>query len=146
MGWSREGLEGWTEHWHLMVDGSTLKTKLMVERSSGLMVFVAIILVLLVVLANLAMLVPWSAFSGRRPVEPGFAGWIAALLFALIPLRINLPGAPPIGAWIDALVFYWVEVIMLFAMAIFVTAWFRFRDEPDYTELREAQARRRRLP
>ena len=110
------------------------------------MVFVAIILVLLVVLANLARLVAWSAFSGRRPVEPGFAGWIAALLFALIPLRINLPGAPPIGAWIDALVFYWVEVIMLFAMAIFVTAWFRFRDEPDYTELREAQARRRRLP
>jgi uncharacterized membrane protein YhaH (DUF805 family) len=140
----RDGLEGWTEHWNLTVDGPTLKTKLMVERSGGLMVFVAIILVLLVVIANLALLVAWSAFTARRPVEPGYASWLSALLFALIPLRVNLPGAPPIGAWIDALVFYWVEVVLLFAMAIFIVAWFRYRDVPEYAELHAAQARRRR--
>lgn len=140
----REGLEGWTEHWRLTVDGSTLKTKLMIERSGGLMVFVAIILILLIVIANLALLVAWSAFTARRPVEPPFASWLSALLFALIPLRVNLPGAPPIGAWMDALVFYWVEVVLLFAMAIFIVAWFRFRDVPDYSELLAAQRRRRR--
>lgn len=139
----REGLEGWTQHWNLSVEGPTLKTKLMVERSGGLKVFVAIILVLLVVIANLALLVSWSAFSARRPVEPPFASWLAALLFALIPLRANLPGAPPIGAWIDALVFYWVEVVLLVAMVLFVMAWFRYRDVPEYVELHAAQAKRR---
>lgn len=139
----REGLEGWTEHWNLTVVGSTLKTKLMIERSGGLLAFVSIVLILLVVVANLALLVAWSAFTARRPVEPGYASWLAALLFAVIPLRVNLPGAPPIGAWIDAVVFFWVEVAVLFAMAIFIAAWFRFRDVPDYSELRAARARRR---
>lgn len=140
----RDGLEGWTEHWRLTADGSTLKTTLMIERAGGLKIFVAIILVLLVVIANLALLVAWSVFTARRPVEVGYASWLSALLFALIPLRINLPGAPPIGAWIDALVFYWVEVVLLFSMAIFIVAWFRYRDVPDYSELRAAQQKRRR--
>lgn len=136
------GMEGWTEHWNLTVDGPTLKTKLMLERSGGLLVFVAIVLILLVVVANLAILVAWSAITARRPIEPGFASWLAALLFALIPLRVNLPGAPPIGAWIDALVFFWVEIAVLVAMATFIAAWFRFRDVPDYSEIYEARARR----
>jgi hypothetical protein len=140
----RDVLEGWTDHWDLMVEGSTLKTTLMLERSGALLVYVAIVLVLLAVVASLALLVAWSSFTGRRPVEPGYASWLAALLFALIPLRVNLPGAPPIGAWIDALVFFWVEVVVLFAMAIFIVAWFRYRDEPDYSALRAAQAARRR--
>lgn len=138
------GLDGWTDYWNLTASGPTLKTKLVVERSGGLLVFVAIVLVLLVVIANLALLVAWSSFTARRPVEPGFAGWIAALLFALIPLRVNLPGAPPIGAWIDALVFFWVQIVMLSAMAIFIAAWFRYRDVPDYSELLASQAARRR--
>lgn len=140
----RDGLDGWTEHWNLTASGPTLKTKLVIQRSGGLLAFVGIILVLLVVIANLALLVAWSAFTGRRPVEPGYASWLAALLFALIPLRVNLPGAPPIGAWIDALVFFWVEVVMLAAMVIFIAAWFRYRDIPDYSELRAARAARRR--
>ncbi|MFM9034355.1 MAG: DUF4436 family protein [Mycobacterium sp.] len=143
--WSapRDGLEGWTEYWDLTVDGSTLKTTLKIERSGGLKVFVAIILMLLVVIATLALLVAWSAFTARRPVEPPFAGWLAVLLFALVPLRVNLPGAPPIGAWIDALAFFWIEVVVLASMAIFIAAWFRYRDVPNYTELREARAKRR---
>lgn len=140
----RDVLEGWSDHWDLRVEGSTLKTTLTLERSGSVLVFVAIVLVLLAVVASLALLVAWSAFTGRRPVEPGYASWLAALLFALIPLRVNLPGAPPIGAWIDALVFFWVEVVVLFSMVIFIAAWFRYRDEPDYSELLAAQAARRR--
>ena len=135
--------EGWTEHWNLVADGPTLKAQLTLERSGGLLAFVAIVLALLVVLSNLAILVVWSAISGRRPVEPGFAGWLAVLLFAVIPLRINLPGAPPIGAWIDAVLFYWIEIALLVSMAVFMIAWFRFRDIPDYSELHEARSRRR---
>lgn len=58
-------------------------------------------------------------------------------------MRVNLPGAPPIGAWIDAIVFYWVELAVLASMAAFVIAWFRYRDIPDYSELEDARAKRR---
>lgn len=137
-----DGPEGWTEHWKLSAEGPTLKAKLSVERAGGLQFFVAIVLLLLVVIAVLAVLVAWSAIAGHRPVETGYAGWLAVLLFAIIPLRINLPGAPPIGAWIDAVVFYWIEVAVLASLAVFVIAWFRFNDRPDYTKLHEARARR----
>lgn len=140
----RDVLEGWADHWDLSVDGSTLNTTLMLERSGALRAFVALVLILMAVVANLAVLVAWASFTGRRPVEPGYASWLAALLFALIPLRVNLPGAPPIGAWIDAVVFFWVEVLLLFSMALFIAAWFRYRDVPDYSELHAARAARRR--
>ena len=33
----------------------------------------------------------------------------------MVPLRINLPGAPPIGVWMDVLVFYWVVMALMVA-------------------------------
>ena len=91
-----KGLEGWTENWDLLAEGHVLKAKLDMDRSGGALAFVFIILTLLVIIANLAILVAWSGYTARRPIETGFAGWLTALLFALIPLRTNLPGAPPI--------------------------------------------------
>jgi hypothetical protein len=58
------------------------------------------------------------------------AGWFAALLFALVPLRTNMPGAPPIGAWLDVAIFYWVELALLIAMAVFIGSWLRYRKPP----------------
>lgn len=139
-----KGLEGWTEDWNLVAEGHTLKVKLLMERSGGALAFVTIVLLLLIVIANLAILIAWSAYTARRPVENGFAGWLTALLFALIPLRINLPGAPPIGAWIDAVVFYWIEIAILVALVAYIAAWFKYHDVPDYTELNAAKAARRR--
>lgn len=139
-----KGLDGWTENWTMAGDGHVLKARLLMTRSGGVLAFVSIVLTLLVVIANLAILVAWSAFTGRRPVESGFAGWLTALLFALIPLRINLPGAPPIGAWLDAVVFFWIEIAILVALVFFVAAWFRYHDVPDYTELNAAKAARRK--
>ncbi|MGI9124200.1 MAG: DUF4436 family protein [Mycobacterium sp.] len=139
-----KGLEGWTEDWTATADGPTLKVKLLMGRSGGVLAFVTIVLLLLIAIANLAILIAWSAYTGRRPVESGFAGWLTALLFALIPLRINLPGAPPIGAWIDAMVFFWIEIAILVALVSFIAAWFRYHDVPDYTELHAAKAARRR--
>jgi hypothetical protein len=44
---------------------------------------------------------------------------------------------------VDAVLFYWIEIALLASMAVFMIAWFRFRDTPDYTELHEARSRRR---
>ena len=138
-----KGLEGWTENWDLSTDGPVVKLRLIMDRSGGSLAFVFIVLTLLVIIANLAILVAWSGYTARRPVETGFAGWLTALLFALIPLRTNLPGAPPIGAWIDAMVFYWIEIAVLASLVTYIAAWFKYHDIPDYTQLNAAKAARR---
>ena len=49
------------------------------------------------------------------------AALMTALLFALIPLRGFFPGQPPLGSWIDVLVFFWVELIVMICVAAVVT-------------------------
>jgi hypothetical protein len=53
-------------------------------------------------------------------LELSVASWMTALLFALIPLRGFLPGSPPLGSWIDVLVFFWVELILMLSVAAVV--------------------------
>ena len=136
------GLVGWTERWTLRGDGSTLSVKLIIERSGAVVGAVAVIVFLVLVMATLSAMVAWSVASARRPLEATMAGWFAAMLFALIPLANFMPGAPPVGAWIDVVVFMWAEIVLLVSMAVFVISWFRFREPPDYSSLR----RRREEP
>jgi hypothetical protein len=80
-----------------------------------------LILLLMVILAAIAVLVTGSATRGRMKLELSVASWMTALLFALIPLRGFLPGDPPLGSWIDVLVFFWVELILMLSVAGVVT-------------------------
>lgn len=125
-----DGLQGWSEVWVAEADNNTLSALLTVKRSGGMLTFVLVILSLMVVIAVLASLVARSVVLKRRPIEVGMTSWFAALLFALIPLRTNLPDAPPIGAWIDVAVFYWVEITLLIAMSVFVGSWLKYRKPP----------------
>lgn len=134
------GLQGWTESWNYSlsdqrvgqaVAGDTLMLQLTVKRGGGVLAFVLVVLTLMVVTAVLAGVVARSVARRRRPIEATMAGWFAALLFALVPLRTNLPGAPPIGAWLDVAIFFWVELALLIAMAVFIGSWLRFRRPPE---------------
>lgn len=131
------GLVGWAEHWNLVGAGSSLNVRLVLERSGAIIAAVTVVVFLVLAMAALAASVSWSVATGRRPLETTFAGWFAALLFALIPLQNFLPGAPPIGAWIDVFVFLWVEIILLTSMGVFIISWFRFRERPDYPHLKK---------
>ena len=64
------------------------------------------------------------------------ASWFAALLFARVPLRTNMPGAPPIGVWIDFLVFLWVLIMLMISLAVFVGSWLVFTPEPEVSDRR----------
>lgn len=112
---------------------STGATVLVVTlRRAGSTIAISLLLLsLMVVLGVLALLVARAVGQRRRKVEATMAGWFAAMLFALIPLRTNLPGAPPLGAWIDYVVFFWVEVTLMLALASFVDAWLRMGPSPD---------------
>ena len=133
------GLQGWKEDWQYSLSeqpvgqaaaGDTLMLQLVVKRGGGVLAFVLVVLGLMVVTAVLSALVARSVARKRRPIEATMAGWFAALLFALVPLRTNMPGAPPIGAWLDVAIFYWVELALLIAMAVFIGSWLRFRKPP----------------
>jgi hypothetical protein len=129
------GLAGWTERWKVIGDASTLYVELNISRSGAVLGAVGAIVFLMIAMACLAATVAWSTATGRRPVEPTFAGWFAAMLFALIPLQSFLPGVPPVGAWIDVCIFLWVEIVLLASMGVFILSWFRYRGRPDYSGL-----------
>ena len=88
-----------------------------------------LLLLLMVVLATIAILVTGSATRGRLKLELSVASWMTALLFALIPLRGFFPGTPPLGSWMDILVFFWVELILMLSVAaVAATILVRARD------------------
>lgn len=116
---------GWTERWSITSGDSVLLWEYSLKRSGGVLIFVAVVLAMMAVLAIAALSVSIRVFRKPGTIEATMAGWQAALLFALIPLRNFLPGAPPIGAWIDVLVFYWVILALMVSMALFTYTWLR---------------------
>lgn len=101
-----------------------------INRSISVIVVVLLLLAAMALLAILATLVARSVILRRRKVEATMAGWFAAMMFAIIPLRTNMPGAPPIGVWIDFLVVLWVELLLMFALAVFIMSWLRYGPSP----------------
>jgi hypothetical protein len=93
------------------------------RRSGDVLVFAAILLGVLVMLPVLACYVAARTYFGRRQLQPTLLSWMGAMLFATIPLRNFLPGSPPAGAWVDAVVVLWVIVALVAALSMYVLAW-----------------------
>jgi hypothetical protein len=114
-GWSANGTTATAS----AAEGTLLATDVLRDGSTRSIAL--LILLLMVILAVIAILVTGSATRGRMKLELSVASWMTALLFALIPLRGFLPGDPPLGSWIDVLVFFWVELILMVSVAAVVT-------------------------
>ena len=130
---------GSLDGWHLTVDRvtSALPTSrsndtgnviITLERARGPLVFDLVICLVLISLPTLALSVAIPMVMGRRKFVPPFGTWYAAMLFAVVPLRNILPGAPPPGSWIDQAVVQWVLIAMVTAMALYFVAWARQGD------------------
>lgn len=105
-------------------------TELYLARAGSTKTFVILLLVAMIVLGVLALLVARAVRTKRRRIEATMASWFAAMLFAVIPLRLNMPGSPPIGVWIDFLVLLWVELALMIGLAVFVGSWLRYSPAP----------------
>ena len=92
---------------------------------------VFMVLILFILIALFAITVAYVVGAAKRRIEPALIGWGAALLFALPALRNAMPGAPPIGAWIDILVFLWVIVIAVISYLVVVSTWVRKSAPPE---------------
>lgn len=82
-----------------------------------------VLIALMAALAVLALLGVRAVADGRRKQEMTMTSWFAALIFAMLPIRLALPGAPPMGAWIDILVTFWVFIVLMVALAWWVIVW-----------------------
>lgn len=96
------------------------------KRAGGTLAFGLVMVAILVALPVLALFATSEVFRGHRKVEPSFASWTAAMLFAVIPLRNFLPGSPPPGSWIDVTVVLWVLVGLVLSLVLYVAAWWRY--------------------
>lgn len=75
-------------------------------------------LTLMIIIASLVIRVVRSVAANRMELTLVVASWFTALLFALVPLRGAFPGQPPLGGWIDILVFFWVVAIVMVSLAL----------------------------
>ena len=92
------------------------------HRSPAIVLFGLTLVLVLVLLPATCWVVGWKLYRERRLFEAGFLGWIAALLFATIPIRNFFPGSPPPGSWVDVLVVLWVIVALGAGLVIGVAA------------------------
>jgi Domain of unknown function (DUF4436) len=130
-------LDGWDISVNRVHDPSALQTSrgadtgnvvITLRRAKGPLIFDLGICLVLISLPTLALLVAIPMALGRRKFLPPFATWYAANLFAIVPLRNILPGAPPPGAWIDQAIVQWVLIALVTAMSLYIVAWMRQGD------------------
>jgi Domain of unknown function (DUF4436) len=130
-------LDGWDITVNRLHDPGALPTQrgtdngnvvITLKRAKGPLIFDLGICLVLISLPTLALLVAIPMALGRRKFLPPFATWYAANLFAIVPLRNILPGAPPPGSWIDQAIVQWVLIALVTAMSLYIFAWVRQGD------------------
>lgn len=93
-----------------------------ISRAGTTITIVLIFLALIVMFGVLSVVTVIAGWRGRFELTIATAAWLTGALFALITLRNSLPGSPPLGSWMDILIYFWViAVIMLMIGATVVT-------------------------
>jgi hypothetical protein len=102
-----------------------LALDLTIRRTPATDAFAILILVLQVLLAAAAAALAVLIWSRHRRVEVTMLTWLAAMLFAIVPLRNAMPAAPPIGALVDVVVFFWAVTVIALSLVSVLIRWSR---------------------
>lgn len=119
-------LNGWRMHQAIEQDPALphfSEVELSLQRSVAITAIAILLLLLMVLVSTLAIAVVSAVVRGRRALEFTYATWLATLIFAMIAIRNFMPGNPPVGSWLDILIFFWVEVILIGCLATLVGLW-----------------------
>lgn len=92
-----------------------------IQRSPSTKMLAAVLLVMLISLGTVAGLMAIWVYRGRIKADFAPAGWMTAMLFAVLPVRGFFPGSPPIGAWMDILIVFWVILIIMLSVTAVAT-------------------------
>lgn len=93
------------------------------RRTPGVIVFAIVVVAVLVLNTILVLWVAVLMNLQRRKYEASLTGWMAAMLFATVPIRSFFPGSPPIGSWIDFTVVLWAVVGLSIGLGLYIHAW-----------------------
>lgn len=93
-------------------DDDTGLINLTFTRSTPTMVYAVFVMVLMLGLAIAAATAAYYILHGRRGLLFPACSMMAAMLFALVPLRNAVPGNPPIGSVIDFGSFFIAEIVI----------------------------------
>jgi hypothetical protein len=102
-------------------DGDNIALTL--RRAKGELVFDIGICLVLISLPAMAMYVSLQTLRRKETFMPAYATWYTAMLFAVVPIRNFLPGAPPPGSWVDQAIVLWALIVLIVAMIMFIVAW-----------------------
>jgi len=100
----------------------------MIERAQVSQIFTWFVLGMIILAAVCAVAMTIAVVTGARPPALEGLAFLAALLFAVQPLRGALPDAPPIGIELDVRAFYICILAILACLAVNVAIWIR-RDD-----------------
>ncbi len=102
-----------------------------VKRSVPTMIFGVFVMLLMLGLAFAAALAAYFVVGSRQGLVFGAYSVMAALLFAMIPLRNAVPGNPPIGSIIDFVAFFIAEAVISVSLITSVVVGYRHQMEID---------------
>ncbi len=105
-------------------DGGTV-VSLDIRRSPPTVIFAVFIMVLMLGLAAAAAVAGYYVLHWKRGLIFPACSMMAAILFALIPLRNAVPGAPPIGSIIDFGSFFIAEAVISISLISGILLGFR---------------------
>jgi len=107
--------------------GGTADIAISVRRSGSVIFLAALSTISLLVVALAALSVAWQVAEQGRKIDFSMMTWVAAFMFVIPAVRNSLPGAPPIGALIDFLLFFWLQVLAAAATTTLVVIWMKQR-------------------
>jgi hypothetical protein len=108
-------------------DANALVLQLSITRAPVTAAFAILILFLQALLAVAAASLAIVVRKRNLHVEGVMLTWLAALLFAIVPLRNAMPGAPPIGALVDVLIFFWAVTVITLSLVVVLITMYRQR-------------------
>lgn len=100
----------------------------MIERTGVVQIFTWVVIGMIILAAICAITITLAVMSGARPPALEGLAFLAALLFAVQPLRSALPDAPPVGMDLDVRIFYPCILAILVSLAVQVGLWVRRED------------------
>ncbi|GAY18762.1 DUF4436 family protein [Mycobacterium sp. shizuoka-1] len=104
------------------------------HRSAPTLAFAVFVMVLMLGLAVGAVVAAFYVLHWRRGLIFPACSMMAAILFALIPLRNAVPGGPPIGSIIDFGSFFIAEAVISIALIASIVVGFRHQRDIERAE------------
>jgi hypothetical protein len=98
------------------------------HRSQSTKLLVVIILLLMITPMTSVTIMTNMVARGTRPPTLGSLTWAAALTYSLISLRGLMPGSPPIGIFVDKIVYFPSLIVTLVCSLWILLHWSRRED------------------